>query len=228
MSTVGFTAPADALALCLRFDSFTQDFHSPTHNSNTLHYPQILSKKTYIAPSSFLSFRNMSNPNEMGDLKQPTVEDMIAVVEARHRRLVEDLNNKHNHMMTTVENHHNHLINSLRYDLATAFNHRNNANNLLYRRLQKSPSTAAQKHKASVHAGTGTGNTEATMMATRNQASSSKSTQATSTTASLASTRASQATTESGSQRPNSPHDSDLSQREQKDSSPDFTWDDEL
>ena len=61
----------------------------------------------------------------MEDSKQPSVEDMIAVVEAGHRHLVEDLKNNHNHMMTTVENHHSHLINGLRYDLVIASNRRN-------------------------------------------------------------------------------------------------------
>ena len=164
----------------------------------------------------------MSSPNDMERPKQPTVtvEDIIAVVEASHHHLVQEINNNHNHMMTTVENHHKHLINGLKYDPMIASYRRNNANNLLCKRLQNPSSTAAQKDKASVHTGTETGSTKATMMATRAQA--------TSTIASATTTRASQATTESGSQRSNSPHDSNLSQREQKDSSPDFTWDDEL
>ena len=49
--------------------------------------------------------------------KQPSVEDMMAVVEEGHRHLAEELNNNHNHMMKTVENHHRHSINSLKYDL---------------------------------------------------------------------------------------------------------------
>ena len=39
---------------------------------------------------------------------------MIAVVEASHRHLVEELANHHDHMMTTVENHHKNLIGTLK------------------------------------------------------------------------------------------------------------------
>ena len=46
--------------------------------------------------------------------KQPTVEDMIAVVEACHRHLVDELANRRDLMMTTIENHHKHLIGTLK------------------------------------------------------------------------------------------------------------------
>ena len=150
---------------------------------------------------------------------QPTITDIIALAEACHEHVVEELNNNHSHMMTAVESHHKNLINGLKYDLVTASNRRNNSNNLLCRRLQ---------NKTNVHGDTETGNTKATTMTTGSQASSSKTTQGTATTASDTSTRASQATTESGSQRPNSPHDSQLSQREHTDSSPNYEWDEEL
>ena len=91
---------------------------------STLHDPQMFLKNIYIAPSFFPPFRTCQIQTMEGS-KQPSVEDMIAVVEAGHRHLVEDLKNNHNHMMTTVENHHNHLVNGLRYDLVIASNRRN-------------------------------------------------------------------------------------------------------
>ena len=50
--------------------------------------------------------------------KQPSVEDMIAVVEASHRHLVDELTNHHDHMMMTIENDHKNLINILEHDLS--------------------------------------------------------------------------------------------------------------
>ena len=150
---------------------------------------------------------------------QPTITEMIAIFNASHRDLVQELNNNHNLMMTAVKNDHKDLINGLKYVPVFSSNRQDNANNLLCRRLQ---------NKASVHSSTQTGDTKATMKTTGSQASSSKTTQATATTASDTSTRASQATTESGSQRSNSPHDSHLSQREHTDSSPELEWDEEL
>ena len=41
--------------------------------------------------------------------KQPTVEDMIAAVEACHHHLVEESDNNHDHMMTTMGNYHDHM-----------------------------------------------------------------------------------------------------------------------
>ena len=164
----------------------------------------------------------MPNPFGTEGPKQPVV-DIIALAEACHGHLVEELNNNHNHMMKAVENHHKNVINGLKHVPVITSNRRNYANSLLCRLLQKPLATGSQRPKASVHTSTQTGDTKATTMTTRSQASSSKTTQATATTASVTSTQASQATTESDSQGPTSPHDSHLSQHEHTDSSPTIT-----
>ena len=111
--------------------------------------------------------------------KQPTVEDMIAVIEACHRHLVGDLNNNHDHMMTTMDNNHKHMISALGYGLVIASKPAEIPPTTFFcRRLWKSSSTEKNTKRASTSALARTVSTKATTMTTRSQASSSQSTQA--------------------------------------------------